>query len=197
MAEGTQKPFGSFSFEAPSLEDMAREDLDELMYCLEESVEGVDPSRAFIDESFELEYYDGIKLVAALTRVVASDGRFDGEALSTGYRSFHFAHAVGGLLLSGPTGMKTEDFFRDVDDRDELRQKLSLATSDYYMMHPSLDIVTARFASELDPTGRYGDIADVLAGATFMFIEAAEKQKAIDREVAAFALQLHGDTGHS
>lgn len=190
MTEGTERPHG-INLQYANLGELANEDLADLILCIEEELDCADTVEPFIDLSLELEVPGAINYTTALAQIIAGD-RFDDEAARVAYRAFHFAHTIGSLLLSGPSGMKAEFFYGDAADTDELRDRLIGASMAYYATHSALDVVTSRFMAELDPGGRFGDVADTVAGTTFKFIEEAERQKAIDAEVIDFALELDG-----
>ena len=182
----------NLTFEYPRLEPLAEANLVDVIACIHDELQGNNTADALISPAFEFDHPDSMKYAAAITRIVAAE-RADDDALYVAYRAFHFAHTVGGLLIGQTTGMMQQEDFKGADDKEELRQKLITVSSDFFSRCPALDALTARFMSELDPTGRFSDMAEVVAGTTFAFIEEAERQVAINIEVEKFAEELADD----
>jgi hypothetical protein len=189
MSDGAPKPFNYLPPDLPDLERLLGDDRDDLIGLLEEEIEGCDRRSVFIDADFEMAYPEGYNLAMLMAHALAGE-RTDGEAINTAYRSLHFAYNVGDKLLVGGAGLRMKYFFDEITSMEQLRQKLVTSAAGYYAMHASLDVVSARFADELDPTGRYGEISDIVTGVTFMFIEESARQSAIKAETEAFSRQL-------
>jgi hypothetical protein len=188
MSDKEQKPFEYVSLEIPDLNQLAGEELDDLIEVLADGVEGMDMVSKFIDPDFEAAWPAGMNLASAMAQSMTGEAS-DDEAFRTAYRSLHFAYTVGDILLKSNAELKFQEFFKDIETTEQMRTMMIDAAAGYYALRGSLDIVSSRFVCELDPTGQYGDLADTVTGMTFMFIEEAVRQRYADMVVDGFRQQ--------
>ncbi len=178
-------------FTYDDLETLVGQQLPHLINILDEGVEQANPLSVFIDQSLEYEHPQSIAYTDALTHVLIGEPS-SMTAQQACYRAFHFAHTVGSLVLPTHSGMKMQDFFAGVSDTDALRDKLQSTSCEYLGRRKHLDALTGRFMPQLDPTDQFAHVVETIAGSTFMFIDAAEKQRVIDEQAASFRLVIEG-----
>lgn len=187
MAENIPKPGINLKYE--NLEELVAINYDDLVLELAAGVEDIGGGEAFVDLALELDYPHTQSYSQGISQALAGE-RDCPESRMSGYRAFHFANGVGNMLMSGETGMSMEYFYGKERNYTVIRAMLTNAVGDYFATRPALNLLTGRFMPELDPSGKYGDVAEIMAGSTFMFLDAFSRNKAVEAEVGRFAAEL-------
>lgn len=176
------------NLEYESLEALLMDSYDDFITTLDECVEEMPYGNAFIDKRIEQEFSNLNQYTDVMANAVAGEAAC-GDARQAGYRAFHFAHFVSSMLLSANPQLYVGEFFGN-ESEEELRDKLDLSVAGYLEERHTLKWLISRFTSEMDPSGKYSDVVENVAGSTFMFIDACERERAIQAEVDAFAAEL-------
>lgn len=162
---------------------------DDVREALAETAASSKPDSAFVDVEFEFMHPNTFTYTDGISSILLH-GRQEQAARLAAYRGFHFAVQVSGLVLPENPAIAFGDFFDRNTDNEELRRKLETSASEYLGRCAALDRMTAYFMPEIDPTGRYGHVAEIVAGSTFMFVDNAERDRVINDSVARFSGEI-------
>lgn len=187
MAE-RQLPESGINLQYETIEELLLENYDDFTATIDEGVMDMPDGSVFIDGALEMEFPNAFQYTDAISDLLAGERACEESRLAA-YRAFHFANTVSTLLMSSPTKMYTADFYGE-ESPEELLNKMRFFAGDYLSDRKTLDNVIGRYMSEIDPSGKFGDVAEVVAALTFMFIDSHEHLRAIDLEVAAFQIEL-------
>ncbi len=171
------------------LHSLVEPGLADLMSTIDDALASDVGGVGFIDESFELAKPDLADYTDFLARLISQSD--DPAAKTAAYHAFHFACCIASLTLAHTPALNFGDFYGQSDPASVgLPQRLHQSSQEYLQARPALDQLTARYMPEIDPTGKWAHVAEMVAATTFMFIDKGEQWLAEETAAADFALAL-------
>lgn len=95
-------------------------------------------------------------------------------------------------MLPRGASIDVSSLFTQCVDGRGLSSHLVRVAGDYLSAREALDTLTGYFMPEIDPTGQYSHIGEVVAGSVFMCIDAAERTRLIDEQIQSFHDSVEG-----